>query len=232
MKRKAAAVFAALAFLAAGYAEAVTPESACRAAKEKASGKYIACARKAADALAKSGDTAAFQEDVAACGSKLTQAWSKATAKAPFAPACFESSEAVVKDLMDCIQTCITAATTSGTCLCAVGNCPSGGKRVGNECWYYGAVGQSCDGRCADDGLTYSNATRSYAGSDGTFAQCTRVLDALGAPATPSTGDDGDCQDGWGCYFDTGVAGRVRCTGLVTTGATSTLDGRRACACE
>jgi len=234
MKRKAAGVLAALTLIFCGYAEAADPALSCKTAKEKIAGKYLTCLRKAEATFTKTGDTDNIGPDLAACATKFTDAWSKAEMKASKAGvACADPTPDATKDLMECMSGCISVLNGSGsTCLCAVGACPNGGKRVGAACWYWSATGQSCDSRCADYGLTNSSATRSYAGSDGTFAHCDKVLDAFGAPETPSHGDEGDCQDGWGCYYDVASAGRTRCIGLVTTGASSTPDGRRACACE
>jgi len=52
------------------------------------------------------------------------------------------------------------------------------GQVVGGFCWYLGTANQSCDTVCQDHG-GYHEATRFYAGSDGTTPNCTAVLNAL-----------------------------------------------------
>src|SRR5262249_43149969 len=42
------------------------------------------------------------------------------------------------------------------------------GAVVGGFCWYKAANGVNCDATCAAAGRVYSDATRTYAGSDGT----------------------------------------------------------------
>src|SRR5205823_3362661 len=49
------------------------------------------------------------------------------------------------------------------------------GRRAGGFCWYIGASGQNCSSVCQPHG-GYSEATRTYAGSDGTTDQCQDVI--------------------------------------------------------
>jgi hypothetical protein len=53
---------------------------------------------------------------------------------------------------------------------------------VGGYCWYLSAHYRSCEQVCASYG-GYHEATRTFAGSDGTDSNCWAVLSALGAPA-------------------------------------------------
>lgn len=56
-----------------------------------------------------------------------------------------------------------------------------GGVMVGCYCWYLSNTYGSCTQVCASHG-GYHEATRTYAGSDGTDSNCWEVLVALGAP--------------------------------------------------
>ena len=106
------------------------------------------------------------------------------------------------------------------------------GAAVSGNCWWFGQNGQTCDQVCADHG-GYNVATRTYAGSDGTNAQCDQVITALipfGAINDPSGAEN---QSGaLGCAQDfSGTAFTIRHIG----GTTSSASGagiRRACACN
>lgn len=101
------------------------------------------------------------------------------------------------------------------------------GASVGGYCWYLGSSGQSCTAVCAAHG-GYHSATRSYAGSDGTDARCTAVLNALGYDGSPVT-------RGWTSYgVGCGYSGRaIRYAAPYTTTAGATAPGRqRVCACN
>ncbi len=50
--------------------------------------------------------------------------------------------------------------------------------------------------------MTYDDYTRTYAGSEGTDAQCDAVLDALGAVEDPAGLAQAE-GNGWGCYVTT-----------------------------
>ncbi|MEQ1565773.1 MAG: hypothetical protein ABMA64_09065 [Myxococcota bacterium] len=96
---------------------------------------------------------------------------------------------------------------------------------VGGVCWYLGDAGASCTDTCAAHG-GYDEATRTYAGSDGTLDQCYEVLDALAAGSF-SFGDTTN-GPGLGCYVEFGD--RVRTTFPTDEGATF-FGVARACAC-
>jgi hypothetical protein len=107
-----------------------------------------------------------------------------------------------------------------------VGSCCAG-VSVGGYCWYMGSSGQSCTSVCATRG-GYNAATRSYAGSEGTDARCTAVLNALGKDGSPIT--RGWTNYGIGCgYYGRGI----RYAAPYTTTAGATAPGRqRVCACN
>lgn len=122
-----------------------------------------------------------------------------------------------------------------------INNLPPGVKEcgcdaviVGAQCWHYGGSNQSCDDVCASyDG--YNAATRTYAGSGGTNANCAAVLDALGAPgggvSTVGGGLSG-AQRYAGCQYDDGKAAeRLRGTDL-TESDRALNNHLRACACN
>lgn len=101
-----------------------------------------------------------------------------------------------------------------------------GGVEVGGYCWYLGAEGKNCDQVCVSHG-GYHEATRTYAGSDGTDNNCIQVLDALGAP-------DGEfrTQSGYeGCYQFEFEGKSYRRRALYPTNSWAS-GYRRACACK
>jgi hypothetical protein len=103
------------------------------------------------------------------------------------------------------------------------------GVAVGGACWFLGESGQSCTEVCEGVGFPYDEATRTYAGSDGTNEHCGEVLDALGALASPPFAID--CSpDGLGCVRESGSQDSFRCTDPTTADAGE--SGRRACACR
>ena len=116
-----------------------------------------------------------------------------------------------------------------------------GGAGVGGFCWFLGAADTDCDATCASAGLSYSTATLSYSGSDGTLAQCYDVLDALGQTSPPfADAGDFDCLSnpsvgvsGIGCAVTgPGFPLRLRCMATTTVASANHPDISRACACE
>lgn len=106
---------------------------------------------------------------------------------------------------------------------------PCGGVEVGGYCWYYGVAGQSCSLVCTQAGLACDEtATRNYAGSGGTDANCAAVLEALGAPADASISV---WPVGLGCYYGGAFTGRSRGSNT-TTCAASSITTYRACVCN
>jgi hypothetical protein len=74
----------------------------------------------------------------------------------------------------------------------------AGGTEVGPACWFYGTSGQDCNAVCAGAGLVYDDATRTFAGSDGSLANCDAVLTALSVQGVPSDVDASSDRSGGG----------------------------------
>lgn len=104
-----------------------------------------------------------------------------------------------------------------------------GGTQAGGHCWYFGAAGASCDNVCASHG-GYHEATRTYAGSEGTTSNCDQLLNMLGAPADPS-GTGTINLRGLGCYYSYGTNSRWRDTYPTLSNASSS-NRSRVCACQ
>jgi hypothetical protein len=104
-----------------------------------------------------------------------------------------------------------------------------GGVEVGGACWFL-ALSSSCDDVCGDAGLVYDDATRTYAGSDGTGLQCEAVLDALSVPADPFV-DDWVASGGWGCAHAVLIEARFRYIDPPTNSSAFFDNLNRACAC-
>jgi len=111
-----------------------------------------------------------------------------------------------------------------------VAACPAacGGATVGGYCWYASASGASCDTTCTGHG-GYNSATLSYAGSAGTNANCTAVMQAL----IPSSTWNSTTTTGYGigCYhgFSTWI---FRDAISTTTSSATALYTIRVCACN
>ncbi len=107
------------------------------------------------------------------------------------------------------------------------------GIEVGGACWFLGELGQSCTAVCDAAGFPYDEATRTYAGSDGTNANCVAVLDALSVigSAVQDLVCDEDASIGCTVEPDDMVASRIRCTRPTLPDAF--VNGvQRACACQ
>jgi hypothetical protein len=102
-----------------------------------------------------------------------------------------------------------------------------GGQLLGGACWFVGAEGDTCTEVCASHELRYDSATRTYAGSDGSDANCTAVLNALGISGSTTGAVWGV---GLGCFVE--YSGFRRDYGSPTTADASHEDFRRACACH
>ena len=108
-----------------------------------------------------------------------------------------------------------------------------GGVEVGGACWFLGAGGASCDDACGAIGGVYDEATRTFAGSDGTTANCESVLDALPYAGTPPGTISCGAAFGLGCHINTTSANSSgRCTETTTSTASSSSIIARACACS
>lgn len=111
------------------------------------------------------------------------------------------------------------------------GSCPAPppcDATTGGFCWFLGGDDASCDVTCAIAARTYDSATETYAGSGGSDANCTAVLDDLGVPAGPLL-TSAACFDGLGCFYN--FAGRGRCSSP-STNSTSSGNFQRVCACQ
>jgi hypothetical protein len=107
------------------------------------------------------------------------------------------------------------------------------GAEVGGACWFLGEVGESCSQVCDAAGFAYDQATRTFAGSDGTNANCVAVLDALNVIGGAVQDLPCDEDASIGCTFepDLMAAGRIRCTRPTLPDAF--VNGvQRACACQ
>ena len=100
---------------------------------------------------------------------------------------------------------------------------------VSGFCWAFGDAGADCDGTCAAHARVYDTATASYAGSEGTDANCEAVADAL----NPSAAFVGPavCPFALGCMYLVG-SGNFRCTTPATTASASAGTVQRFCACQ
>jgi hypothetical protein len=88
---------------------------------------------------------------------------------------------------LSCTGSCDFDATGCFNCI------GIGGVVVGGHCWFYGAAGQSCETLCGALALSYDEATRTFAGSDGSAENCNAVLTALTVKGVPA--DDDGCGD-------------------------------------
>ena len=115
-----------------------------------------------------------------------------------------------------------TTTTTSST----TPTLPCTGTTVGGFCWYEGASGADCDMTCAGQGKLYDEATRTYAGSDGTDQNCAAVATAFGAPIFA-----GSAAFGFevGCAHDPAITARDL-TPTTASGAKDLIF--RFCACQ
>lgn len=122
--------------------------------------------------------------------------------------------------VLSLLMTTIQSACTAG-----------GGSIVGGHCWIWGAEGANCTDTCSGASLSYSTITRSYAGSDGTDANCAQVLTALtGTAVTEGDVSIGTTIDYKGCY-SSGKKTAVRGQGATSEGSSSSPE-RRVCACN
>jgi len=109
---------------------------------------------------------------------------------------------------------------------------PCAGTRHGGYCWYLGADDDSCDDVC-ESHEGYLEATRTFAGSDGTDFSCKRLLSVLGAPPdADGTLEHADTTAG--CYYWYSEPGDIvhwtRGT-ISTSSSSSDRNWYRACAC-
>jgi len=213
------------------------PVVTCPVAKGPGAAKFAACLLKADASLAKTGDTTEYGEAVAKCNAKLADVYSKIETKED--GQCFDSyptsdvPQAILSDCMACLEKQLTGA--GGDCFCSIRKCPLDGAFVATQCWYAGTANQSCDQACTARGLSYDDATLTYAGSAGDDgnAHCADVMEGLtGIPG--SAQDSASCSAGYGCMLDGNQdpAVRTRCTAPATTASAAGTNIYRACACR
>lgn len=188
------------------------------------------------------GDTASMEAEVDAVAAELLARLEGTP------PTCGDGVVNVVGEQCDGTDlsgtTCGSLGAGSGTLACS-GSCTLdatgcfdcaalGGAEAGGSCWFLSPAGSSCSAACSAAGLSYDDATRTYAGSDGTNSQCDEVLTALtfvgGLPSS-----DSSCVVGVGCStlinpFPT-PPDAVRCTSPATDAGSSAPAVVRACAC-
>ena len=104
------------------------------------------------------------------------------------------------------------------------------GHVVGGSCWYLSVEERNCDDACSSHG-GYDEATRTYAGSSGTNANCDEVLDALGV-AGSRTSTLAASFAAVGCFYLNLADARYRVQDRTTTSSATYMLGRRACACN
>jgi hypothetical protein len=107
------------------------------------------------------------------------------------------------------------------------------GASVGGYCWYLGGLGESCTTMCTPRG-GYNNATLTYAGSSGTWAQCSSVMGALGLSGNTAGGAVA-CGVVVGCSangINPGSSTNSLCNDVATTAGASAPTLYRACACN
>ena len=206
-----AAVAAIVSFTITSTTQAADPAVKCEAGKLKEAGKYANCRMKADSKAVRRNEP----PDYSKCLSKFADKWGNTETKAE--GACPSNGDEVA----------VEAAIT--TCMADVATSLRGCVTVGGACWDLGALGDSCDDTCNALGLAYDDATRTYAGADGTLANCTAVLDAIGAVGGVPF-DVPFCADGVGCVKDI-FDNRGRCTDGVTNSSASSAELFRACAC-
>lgn len=129
--------------LDAAAAHAVDPVAQCRASKNKAAGAYATCRQKAEANLANNGDTTKYDAAIAKCATKVTDAWTKAEAKAAAkSVACLDGAptapqfKAVIEEHTDTVA----AALAGGP---AVG-CGNGFLNAGEQCDANNLNGATC----------------------------------------------------------------------------------------
>jgi hypothetical protein len=125
--------------------------------------------------------------------------------------------------------------TSSSTTTSTLPSCGPSGRAVGGFCWYAaGDEANNCTQTCAAVGRTYHEATRTFAGSDGTLANCVAVALAFGIGNPPE--DVTGCTTGNGCSVvlpdPDAIFTPTRCVTPATTAEAGGDSGFRLCACS
>ena len=122
-----------------------------------------------------------------------------------------------------------TSSTSSSSTSTTSTTLPLCDAVVSGFCWAFGDAGADCDGTCAAHARVYDTATASYAGSEGTDANCEAVAHALN-PGAAFVGP-ANCPFALGCMYLVG-SGNFRCTTPATTASASAGTVQRFCACQ
>ena len=110
--------------------------------------------------------------------------------------------------------------------------CPAPGIEYGGACWVLGAVEADCDAACATLGLVYDDATSIIAGSEGSDANCTALLDLAGATGVGLDNPSAVCTFALGCAVYSEFGYRARCASPPTDSSTYAVGIQRVCACR
>jgi hypothetical protein len=215
-------VLTAVFFQATSVRAAGDPGAICASAKQKAAGK------KAADKLkCHSKGTAHNAPADPDCLTKAEMKFEMAFAMAEAKGGCAVTGDAAaIEAQVDNFVSTVVASTPISTTTTTTLPCNNGaGAIVAGVCWFLGVSEQSCTQTCAAQGRPYNDATRDFAGSNGSDANCSEVAIALGGAAAAGHGN----LTGVGCYATGG--GTIRDTTATTAGATFT-QAARYCACE
>jgi hypothetical protein len=124
---------------ARALAASPTPEEACRAAKNRAAGKYAACRQTAEAKLALNADVLKYTDAVAKCGTKFSAAWQKAIDKATLAGATCLDDALTLGDFQGIINahSDVIARGLSGMALQSPQSCVAATRlRTGQETCY------------------------------------------------------------------------------------------------
>jgi hypothetical protein len=216
---------AGVVLLAAASQAAHSPGAVCAAAKQKATGQK-AVSRLKCYTKAMLANVAIDQSCLDKAETKFSDAITKAEAKG----GCVNTGDATdlesaVDTFVGSVVTLTPASTTTTTTIPC-------GAIVGGFCWFRAANGANCDTTCAAAGRVYSDATRDYAGSNGTTANCGAVAAAL---ETVRVGPaDATSDGGYGC-IDVEASGNgavLRITAPPTDSTSAHDPGYRFCACQ
>ena len=130
---------------------AVTPEQKCRAAKNVAAGKYVACRQNAEKRFALTADATKYGEAIAKCETSFTTAWQVASDKATAAGAsCLDAPLAAgdYKPVLDFLSTNVATALDGGG-LIPVDTCGNGTIDAGETCDFGTLGGNTCSSATA-----------------------------------------------------------------------------------
>jgi len=125
------------------------------------------------------------------------------------------------------------AGCTSSTSSCFA--CP--GKNFGGSCWRFGAQGASCTDTCANVGMSYDSATKTFAGSDGTAENCSALAQAIfssytSPPAPTPWSYTSFTSTGVGCSLVNGAPPHIYRDTNPTLGDATNSSFSRFCACH